>query len=711
MFYQTYKKRIILFLGILMLSLPGCGGSTPTPPPVSGCNVPDLITAIEKANVLPDHDHIILPEYCDYELSKALFEVPDPSQNINYGYAGLPPIYSPITITGNGSRIFRTYNPETELFRIFYIGSGGSLALVDLSLENGYARNYGGGVLIEEGTLSLTQSTLANNRANSRGGAVGVESGELYLVNSVLRDNEAHTGGAIFSRRGTVDIDFESLLENNEARVGGAIYMTGGDLTIYNSTIRGSGSGGGIKLSGVTGFMQGVIIEDNLSNSNGGGINAHSGSLTIRDSLIAQNQAAGGGGLSINYVDLSLTNTQIINNAADEIGGGVNIEYSTIAQIEGCTIGDNQSGVDGGGIGVTVQEDIDEIKEDAFEPIVSITDSTIAANTTLYKGGGIFIAMGEWEILNSTISGNAAMGGGGIFNYGVLDVINTTISDNTAEEGGGVLHASQTVSDFSFVTVAENTAISGGGLEVDSTAAHITNSLVAHNAPENCLGNVQAFGKNLDDDGSCGFVYTDDPLLDPLGDYGGPTFTHQIPNFSPAAEVADPCTIMNGTLPLAGDQRGESRPQGGGCDLGAVEALFDVIPIPPIPSPCLYTAIKNANCRESDHTQSAIVTILMKDETANLIAVNPENTVGKFELASGEECWIAFYLMSAGDLAEACQVPVENPPEPELQEEDPPGPEPPEQMECKKDLGENDCKKSGGEWIVPLVEAPYCSCP
>jgi len=646
MFSQTFKKRIVLCFVVLMLSVAGCGGSTPTPP-VIGCNVSDLITAIEKANVLPDHDHIILPEYCDYELSKALFEVPDPSQYSDNGFAGLPLITTPITITGNGSRIFRTYNPETDLFRIFYIWQGGRLALVDLSLENGYARRHGGAVLIEEGTLTLTQCALLNNRANSRGGAVKIESGELYLVNSVLRDNEGGTGGAIHSMRSTVDIDFESLLENNEARMGGAIYMSGGDLTIYNSTIRGSGSGGGVNLGGVTGFMQGVTIEDNLKNGDGGGINARSGSLIIRDSLIGQNQAAAGGGLSVDHTDLTLTNTQIINNVADENSGGVNIGYSTTAHIEGCTVRDNQSGVDGGGIGVTVPEEIEEIKDDDFEPIVSITDSTIAGNTTLYKGGGIFIALGEWEILNSTISGNAGMGGGGIFSWGVLDVVNTTISGNSAEEGGGVLHASQTVSDFSFVTIADNTAISGGGLEVDSTAAHITNSLVAQNTFENCLGNVQAFGKNLDDDGSCGFVYMDDPLLDPLGDYGGPTFTHQIPAFSPAAEVADPCTIMNGTTPLAGDQRGESRPQGGGCDLGAFEALFDVMPIPPIPSPCLYTAIKNANCRESDHTQAAILAILMKDETANLIALNPENAVGKFELAGGEQCWIALYLMAA----------------------------------------------------------------
>ena len=26
-------------------------------------------------------------------------------------------------------------------------------------------------------------------------------------------------------------------------------------------------------------------------------------------------------------------------------------------------------------------------------------------------------------------------------------------------------------------------------------------------------------------------------------------------------------------------------------------------------------------------------------------------------------------------------------------------------------ISEKDCLKSDGEWIVPLVEAPYCSCP
>jgi hypothetical protein len=158
---------------------------------------------------------------------------------------------------------------------------------------------------------------------------------------------------------------------------------------------------------------------------------------------------------------------------------------------------------------------------------------------------------------------------------------------------------------------------------------------------------------------------------------------------------------MNAFTPLAVDQRGETRPQGTACDLGAYEAVVSAHPIPPMPSPCVFQAIKNSNCRESDHGEAPILAILMKDETAELVAQNPENTFGKFELESTQQCWIALNLMSPLDSAEDCQVPVENPPEPEI----------PEPLECKKSLSENACKKSGGTWVVPITEAPYCSCP
>ena len=55
-----------------------------------------------------------------------------------------------------------------------------------------------------------------------------------------------------------------------------------------------------------------------------------------------------------------------------------------------------------------------------------------------------------------------------------------------------------------------------------------------------------------------------DPRLGPLQDNGGPTPTHALLLGSPAIDASSACP--------ATDQRGVTRPQGAGCDIGAFEA-------------------------------------------------------------------------------------------------------------------------------------------
>ena len=62
--------------------------------------------------------------------------------------------------------------------------------------------------------------------------------------------------------------------------------------------------------------------------------------------------------------------------------------------------------------------------------------------------------------------------------------------------------------------------------------------------------------------------------LGPLADYGGPTLTHALAPGSPAIDAADADQCE------ATDQRGVSRPQGEGCDIGAFETTSTAQPIP-----------------------------------------------------------------------------------------------------------------------------------
>ncbi|WP_395375845.1 choice-of-anchor Q domain-containing protein [Marinicella sp. W31] len=224
---------------------------------------------------------------------------------------------------------------------------------------------------------------------------------------------------------------------------------------------------------------------------------------------------------------------------------------------------------------------------------LSMIDSEISNNSTAFKGGGIKAERGQLTIINSTVSGNSAnrsrFAGGGIETSGApLLIINSTISNNRAGEGavGGISVYQNSDLTLINTTVVNNT---GGGINLrQASVVNMSNSIIVDNSDGNCdftqiNGNsINQF--NLDTDGSCDVLATDhmtveDPMLEPLANYGGLTETHRPQPGSPVIDAG------NDELCELTDQRGIVRPQDGDgngsevCDIGAVElaAFEDVI--------------------------------------------------------------------------------------------------------------------------------------
>jgi hypothetical protein len=162
-------------------------------------------------------------------------------------------------------------------------------------------------------------------------------------------------------------------------------------------------------------------------------------------------------------------------------------------------------------------------------------------------------------------------------------VENTTVSGNTATvEGGGMLVLDPVT--VSSTTIANNSAPAGGGLhKVGDSRLLLRNTIVADNPGGNCgfeAGTlpIESAGGNLDSGTSCALISaTDmsgaDPLLGPLQNNGSRTETHALEPTSPAIDKA-----VSSTCPAI-DQRGVTRPQNAGCDIGAYE--FDGAIPPP----------------------------------------------------------------------------------------------------------------------------------
>jgi len=147
---------------------------------------------------------------------------------------------------------------------------------------------------------------------------------------------------------------------------------------------------------------------------------------------------------------------------------------------------------------------------------------------------------GTATVTNSTLSGNSGYFGGGIFNAGRLTVTNSTLSGNTSQTDGAIFNSGTLTFNNTIVT--------------NSTSVNCTNN-----------GSLIDGGGNLSwPDTTCPGLNAD-PLLGPLQDNGGPTQTHALLAGSPAIDAA-----LLANCP-ATDQRGVSRPQGAGCDIGAYE--------------------------------------------------------------------------------------------------------------------------------------------
>jgi CSLREA domain-containing protein len=216
---------------------------------------------------------------------------------------------------------------------------------------------------------------------------------------------------------------------------------------------------------------------------------------------------------------------------------------------------------------------------------LKVFNSTFSGNSAdvsaSANGAGIFNDQGTLEVFNSTFSKNSAGNlGGGIENFqGTLKVFNSTFSKNRAGGGGGIFTFAGTL-EVSNSTFSENSADHGGGIYKHLGGATLSNTIVA-NSPSggNCGSElITDGGYNVDDGTTCGFEEANnskpstDPRLDPDGlkNNGGPTRTIALLRGSPAIN-AIPQGDNGCATTIRKDQRGVTRPQGAGCDIGAFE--------------------------------------------------------------------------------------------------------------------------------------------
>ena len=420
------------------------------------------------------------------------------------------------------------------------------------------------------GTITLTSDELLVNHSINISGPGS--------ANLAVNGNGSHRVFHVSSGQ-TVTISDLMISNGNDYNAGG-IYNDGATLTV-NDCVFSANSGGG--------YGGGGIMND-ASNANA--------NLTVNNCLFDGNSADFLGGGILNFTtssttaNLTVSNCTISNNSADDGGGIVNYgsDGTVTSVVSNTTITGNSAEFGRGG---AIHNDAVFVGGSAT---LTVSSCTISNNSAYFSGGGIGNSAGNLQISNCTVSGNSAGSGGGVYteyDEAEVDISNSTLSGNSGASGGGVYSQEQVTVTVTNSTLSGNSANSGGGIYYDFDGSSggtviLANTVLKTGASgENIYnfgGQVVSQGYNLSNDNGSGFLtgpgdqINTDPVLGPLQDNGGPTFTHALLPGSPAIDAGDP----NFTPPPLYDQRGPGfdRVVNGRIDIGSFEVQG------PTPTPC-----------------------------------------------------------------------------------------------------------------------------
>ena len=349
-----------------------------------------------------------------------------------------------------------------------------------------------------------------------------------------------------------------------------------GNVTLAGLTLREgwtSDEGGALRIfsRGLV-RLDGVAVVDSSAGTLGGAVYAANTVSTLGarlrlelvDTTIARNRATSGGGVFVGLdADFTLSSSTMADNAATGDGGGLAaVTRSSVAATLSTLQGNTAGGSGGGAFTSTTRP-------------VTIDATLVGGNASLLDGGGLWSAgAGGVTVTKSTLAGNSSGAGGGAASVGGAAVLeNTTASGNSAVASGGGIRARAGANLRLFnTTVFGNSSALGGGVAHAGVPVLLRNTIVAGSlAGGTCSEPVSSEGGNIDSGATCalggpGDRSSTDPLLEPLADNGGPTPTHALRAISPAVDAGvSPCPTT--------DQRGISRPQNAGCDIGAYELV------------------------------------------------------------------------------------------------------------------------------------------
>jgi predicted outer membrane repeat protein len=348
---------------------------------------------------------------------------------------------------------------------IFQTGETAHTVVENFTLYRGnVGADDGGGVYAYSASPTIMNCTVMSCRGSKGGGIYCEFNSNLTITGCTIKANQASDGdgGGIYCLNSSPRITSCTIgtaeSANTATNNGGGIYCKNSNATIADCTIEGNSAtwwGGAVCCENSSPKMSNCLILGNVASDVGGGIYLATGSdAKITDCIICGNSAAYyGGGIYCEYSTPTITNCKIgvdgagapTPDTAGDLGGGICL-YSSSPCVTNCVIINNSAENAGGGI---------ECWNNSSPPI---TNCLIANNCT-------------------TATGDGDGAGGGIDCYGNSNptITNCTITDNTATNNGGGIYSTVSAPVLNNTILWGNTATSlGHQIYTWNTASAVT---------------------------------------------------------------------------------------------------------------------------------------------------------------------------------------------------------------------------------------------
>ncbi len=281
----------------------------------------------------------------------------------------------------------------------------------------------------------------------------------------------------------------------------------GPDSVLAGLTITGGLTflGGGIYIEAAGPTLTDLIVTENETTEDGGGIYACSGSeFTLSRSALSANVAEDrGAGLYAVDSQVTMSNLSIVDNSA-RTGGGVYL-WDSVGELTHSTIEGNMAAAAAGGYAFGGWAFLDGlIDTQVLRNVwissntaggcggglcgygdVNMSDVTVVGNETTWDGGGLYLYGGEVVMENVLVTANEGDAGGGLYLEATQATLsNVILTSNTAQGAGGGLYlehsglVEEDTISLHNVSVVGNVASTGGGIGIEAGDAIMDISLV-----------------------------------------------------------------------------------------------------------------------------------------------------------------------------------------------------------------------------------------